>query len=277
MKNSQRYPELSVKKYKKKVFYNNLWDSELIESRGKVLYKDGTVVINPFTKIFNYGENNTTIDKNEECLWVEKINGFMASATYVPQLDKVIVATTGSLDSDFVLLAEKYINEKIKKILASPLLKYYTHLFEICDPWDKHIIPEIPGAYLIGMRKVDSTSPYITSVSMEVILDSHAESLGFFRPQYGLAKFGDILEFNKKATNEGVVVYGKSGTVLKLKTPYYLASKAIARSSDIFKLKKQFIDEEFYPLIERLKTIKDFNSLLEEDKLNLIREYYEYK
>ena len=70
------------------------------------------------------------------------------------------------------------------------------------------------------------------------------------------------------------MVYSPSGTALKLKTPYYLATKALARSKDIFKLKKQFIDEEYYPLISYLQSIEAFNDFSEEQKLHLIRNYF---
>ena len=85
---SQRFPGLFVKKYTKKVFFDNLWheDPELLESRGHVELADGTRVINPFTKIFNHGENNVTIDPKEHCLYIRKVNGFMACATYVPSV-----------------------------------------------------------------------------------------------------------------------------------------------------------------------------------------------
>lgn len=277
LRESPRYPGLFIKKYKRKVFYDNLWNDELKEARGRVFDKDGNVVINPFTKIFNYGENNTTIPPEEECLWVQKINGFMAAATYVPHLDKVIVSTTGSLDSDFVSLAEKYIGERQKLYIENYSRRSwgsYTFLFEICDSSDPHIIEEEEGIYLIGKRKVSDETPYFSSENNEHILDADAISLGCFRPDYGKAKFGDILAINKHQVDEGIVVYSKSGTVLKIKTPYYLATKAIARSKDIFKLKRQFIDEEYYPLIDFLKNIDGFNEFTEEQKLHLIRNYF---
>ena len=152
-KESKRYPGLFVRKYTRKVFYDNLWhqNEELMEARGHVELADGTVVIRPFTKIFNRFENGTDIDRDELCLSVEKINGFMAAATYVPQLGKVVVSTTGSLESDFVGYAEKYITEEVKNyIQLSTQSKPATFLFEICHPDDPHIIQEKFGAYLIG-------------------------------------------------------------------------------------------------------------------------------
>ena len=79
IKRYKKYPSLSVEKKKKKVFYDNLWnkDEGLLECRGRVIDDCGKTVINPFTKIFNYLENGTSIDDEERCLCVDKINGFL--------------------------------------------------------------------------------------------------------------------------------------------------------------------------------------------------------
>lgn len=277
LKESTRYPGLFVKKYKRKVFYDNLWNDDLVESRGRVFDKDGNVVINPFTKIFNYGENGTIIPDDEPVLAVAKINGFMAAATYIPFLDEVVISTTGSLDSDFVILAEKYITERVKNYIKdfSKSFGAHTFLFEICDPNDPHIIIEEPGAYLIGKRVVSSIKPYYSNEFGEYLLDVDSISMRCYRPDYFVGTFNEIKNLLKESHRniEGFVVYSKT-TALKIKTPYYLATKAIARSKDIFKLKRQFIDEEYYPLIDFLKNIDGFNEFTEEQKLHLIRNYY---
>ncbi len=274
LKESTRYPGLFVKKYKRKVFFDNLWDDELIESRGKVLLADGTIVINPFTKIFNYGENGTTIpDFGVPCLWVQKINGFMAAATYVSQIDKVVVSTTGSLDSTFVDMAEEYMTETIREYIKKrPGL---TFLFEVCHPNDPHIIKEEPGLYLTGIRVVHSTKPYFSNPERESFLDWLADSWSINRPAHGeVSDFESIKFANKIIKDEGVIVYAENGTVLKMKTPYYLATKAIARIADISKLNKQKLDEEFYPLVDHVKSIPGFSSLTEQERIQEIVKYY---
>lgn len=273
LKESKRYPGLFVKKYLNKVFYDNLWNNELVESRGKVVLADGTVVVNPFTKIFNYQENGTTIPDNEMCMYVNKVNGFMAAATYVPQVDKVVVSTTGSLDSEFVTLAEEHIHPLMKELIKMYAPKA-TFLFEICDPSDPHIIQEKYGIYLIGVRFL-SDKRYFSDYYKEDYLDSAAEILGCKRPKWDTAMFKDIRDLVKSSKNEGVVVYGKNGTVLKMKSPYYLATKAVARIKDIFKLDKTRVDEEFYPLLEYLKSLENFNSLPEQERIAIVRAYYD--
>jgi len=274
LKESVNYPGLFVKKYKKKVFFDNLWDGELIESRGKVLFSDGTVVVNPFTKIFNYGENGTSIpDTGVKCLWVQKINGFMAAATYVPQVNDVVISTTGSLDSRFVDMAKEFFTDTIYNSIRNK--PRFTFLFEVCHPNDPHIIQEEPGLYLIGMRNISDTEHYFSDIYIERTLDIYATTWGVKRPVYDTVNnFESIKIANKVATDEGVVVYAENGTVLKIKTPYYLITKAIARIKEISKLSKQKVDEEFYPLLDYVKSIPNFSELDEQSRIKEIIKYY---
>ena len=277
-KESKRYPGLFVRKYTRKVFYDNLWhqNEELMEARGHVELADGTVVIRPFTKIFNRFENGTDIDRDELCLSVEKINGFMAAATYVPQLGKVVVSTTGSLESDFVGYAEKYITEEVKNyIQLSTQSRPATFLFEICHPDDPHIIQEKFGAYLIGCRYVDDLSPYTSDTALETALDMVAENMGVMRPSWDVVRFSTVVQDAKESMGEGYVVYSlESDTVLKIKSPYYLTLKAAARRKDIMSLNKQNVDEEFYPLIEHLTLMgESFTMMSEQERLDYMREY----
>lgn len=274
-KESKRYPGLFTVKYHKRVFYDNLWTDELKESRGRVELADGTVVVNPFTKIFNRNENGTDINPQENCVVSLKVNGFMAAVTYVPFVNKVVVSTTGSLDSDFVTMAEEYITDSIKNKIEQNY-RGKTLLFEVCHPKDPHIIPQVPGIYLIGMRDVSSKVPYFSTPAYEMTLDHIAWTLGVGRTVWCATTFLDLLVEVKTAKLEGAVVYGQdSGTVLKIKSPYYLANKAVARVRDIEKLNRQFIDEEFYPLIEYAKNINGFSELPEQDKLQILRDFYD--
>lgn len=274
-KESKRYPGLFTVKYHNRVFYDNLWTDELKESRGRVELADGTVVVNPFTKIFNRNENNTDIAPEENCVVSLKVNGFMAAATYVPFVNKVVVSTTGSLDSDFVTMAEEYITDSVKNKIANRY-RGKTLLFEVCHPNDPHIIPQKEGVYFLGMREVSSKVPYFSTPAYERTLDHIAWDLGVERTLWTETIFLDLLVEVKAAKLEGAVVYGQaSGTVLKIKSPYYLAMKAVARIKDIEKLNRQFIDEEFYPLIEHVRLIEDFKDLPEQDKLKILREFYD--
>lgn len=277
-KESKRYPGLFVKKYTRRVFFDNLWhqNAELTEARGHVELADGTVVIRPFTKIFNRGENNTDIDRDELCVTVQKVNGFMAAATWVEEVCDVVVSTTGSLDSDFVALAEKYINEDVKAYIKSMMyLERGTYMFEICDPADPHIVPEDAGAYLLGFRPHTEQGPYFSSPARESDLDQMAKAMGVKRPSWDVVKFSTVVQDSKDCKHEGFVVYGQtSKTALKIKSPYYLHLKMAARKKEILSLNKERIDEEYYPLVDHLTLMgESFTMMDEQERLEYMRNF----
>ena len=270
-KESERYPGLFVIKYKRNVFWDNLWNDVLVECRGLVVDENWNPVVQPFTKIFNRGENDTDIDRDAEVVAVTKVNGFMAAATYV-EGHGVVISTTGSLDSDFVTMAERWIAPEVKGAISHDG-RDCTFIFEIVDPEDPHIIVEKPGAYLIGARMLPARNDYMSSAAHEQWLDEAAASMGVMRPSWKTARFADIVQEVKTCQHEGFVVYS-SDTVLKIKSPYYLALKAAARKKDIMSLNKQFVDEEFFDLIQYLTDNKNvFNELDEQSKLQFMREY----
>lgn len=280
---SKRYPTLSVLKYDKSVFYKNLWktNDELLECRGHVVDENGKIVIRPFTKIFNFGENGTTIHRDTDVLYINKINGFMASATYVPSVGEVVISTTGSLDSEFVHYAENYLLGDVTAFIKNRWEKSgiaRTYLFEIVHPDDPHIIKERYGAYLIGMRDVEDFTAYFSNIDKEICLDETACIMGVMRPKWGTCKFGDLVKESKTAQHEGFVVYeyGTSTKVaLKIKTPYYLVLKMFARKKVIQLLDKTKVDEEYFGLISHIEENKDiFNSLSEQERLNFMRDYF---
>lgn len=277
-KESKRYPGLFVKKYTRKVFYDDLWNlnAELLEARGHVETADGHVVIRPFTKIFNRFENNTDIDRDELCVSIRKVNGFMAAATWVEDVCDVVVSTTGSLDSDFVTLAEKYINEDVKAYIKSMMyLERGTYIFEICDPADPHIVPEAAGAYLLGFRPHAEEGPYFSTAERESELDRIAKAMGVLRPSWDVVRFSTVVNDAAECKHEGFVVYGQqSKTALKIKSPYYLHLKMAARKKDIMSLDKKRIDEEYYPLIDHLTSMgESFTMMDEQQRLDYMRNF----
>lgn len=261
-KESVRYPGLFVIKYKRNVFYDNLWNDILIECRGLVVDANWNIVIQPFTKIFNRFENGTDIDRDAEVVVARKVNGFMATATYV-EGHGVVVGTTGSLDSDFAVMAEKWIRPDVKSVIDLDG-RDMTFMFEICDPSDPHIVAEQAGAYLLGARVLPATGDYMSNAAHEQWLDEAADSMGVMRPEWKTARFSDVVQEAKTCKHEGFVVYSKD-TALKIKSPYYLVSKLfgrmggekLARGLENQQGLRAIVEEEFYPVIDYLATIKD--------------------
>lgn len=283
---SKRYPNLYVLKYAKRVFYENLWNQHplLVECRGLIVDAEYNVVVKPFTKVFNYQENGTTIDRDEPCMLVRKVNGFMGVATYDPALsDKLIYSTTGSLDSDFVDLIAKHVDQ-YEEIIKFKMGKHKaTFIFEICDKTDPHIIEEQEGAYLIGMYTYPDGEP---RQMIEEFLDVAATTIGCLRyPSFKVDRFSDVVAMSKEWQHEGYMVLGlKSGTTLKIKSPYYLVTKFLARAGEtklmntIFsgerRRAREKVDEEFFPLIDHLMEMADeFKAMGEQERIAVIREF----
>lgn len=269
---SMRHPRLRVVKYKNKVFYKSLWTPELQEMRGLVIDEHWNVVVRPFTKIYNRFENGTDFDLDTSVIAVRKINGFMAALTKHPEYG-TIVSTTGSLDSPFVAMAE----ETLDGLLSfDGFVENVTYLFEIVHPNDPHIIEEKIGAYLIGARSVHSGM-----MLRECDLDLLSNDMdNVMRPEWFIAKFGDVVRDVHICKHEGYVVYDRKGHALKIKSPYYLTKKFFSRvkaeklTVEWLQEKRGNFDEEFYGLIDYLALNRDtFVALDQHQRRKYIEDY----
>jgi hypothetical protein len=268
---SVRHPRLRVVKYKPKVFYKALWTPELCEMRGLVVDEEWNVIVRPFRKIFNRFESGTDFPLDTDVAAARKVNGFMAALTVDDEYG-VIVSTTGSLDSPFVTMAEKY----LLPLKDSGLINGVTYLFEIVDPEDPHIVEEKVGAYLIGARAVCSKITLL-----ECDLDEIAKGMGVLRPEWKRASFGEIVEETKTCKHEGFVCYNvENGHALKIKSPYYLVKKFFARvraeklTADWLQANRHNFDEEFYGLIDYISDNRDqFTTMDQEGRKSFIEHF----
>lgn len=268
-----------VLKYAPKVFYNNLWTPELTECRGTVVDADYNVISRPFTKIYNRGERSMDIPRDVEVYAVEKINGFMGCATWHD--NQVLYSTTGTIDSEFAELATYHLHDKYKLMKDFP---HYSFIFEICDKNDEHIIVEDQGAYLLGARLKAWNSP--NHAIGEAELDMLAKTYGLMRPKWSLGRFSDYVELVKKVDHEGYVCYSPNGEhELKMKSPYYLATKFLGRVNDEKFLRwmkhpeelRKIIDEEFYGIIQYIdcRGVQEFLELNEKIRMMVVRDYFD--
>lgn len=272
---------LSVFKYSRKVFYDSLWNTDplLLEARGIVLDDAGNKVIWPFTKVFNYGENYSGLELKPETPIVapRKVNGFMASVAWYH--DELVVSTTGSLDSDFVVLASKYIDQ----LDINTIQVGFTYLFEICSPEDPHIVAEDEGAWLIGMRNMQ------TGLMMsEAFLDHESLVIGAKRPETFRGTFGELWEMVRTCKHEGWMVIDAQTreTVCKIKSPHYLSKKFLMRMGNkkvdqMFDNKEEFLktlDEEFYSIAGYITSKWDkeaWKLVTETDRRAIIEKFFE--
>ena len=261
-------PNLFVLKYTNKVFFDSLWNEYLEECRGTIVDKDFNIVSYPFTKIYNYGIESRAPKLSDDTVITtyRKINGFMAAVTW--HNDNLLVSTTGSIDSDFV----KYVYDLIDINQYSAVCKEYpnlTFMFECVHENDPHIIPEVTGMYLLGYREKDWESTIAIDQTMYISL---VEKFKCFKVESHTTTMAELLKSVKHVKHEGFVFYTQSGQAAKIKTPYYLIQKALARKKDILSLSRSAVDEEYYPLVSHLNSIKDaFNEFDEQARLKYIR------
>lgn len=288
MRESTTYPGLFVLKYKRNVFYDGLWNEYLEECRGTVVDKDFNIVSYPFTKIYNFGvEKHAPIINDDQLVTAyRKVNGFMVSLSY--HNNDIVVSTTGSLDSEYVQYAKEMMLthatwEHWRKYFALPIVSEFTHLFECVHPNDPHIIPEKQGMYLLGFRRnlwTDKVNHFDDSES--TTLSEVAKKLNCFHAEHCVTSMGEVKMMAKQCKHEGFVIYTPDGRSTKIKSPYYLFSKFVARKSseklsNILENKENYktiVEEEYYPIMEHLLKNKDIILPMDEQqRLEYIRNY----
>ena len=269
-----------VLKYKKTVFFNDLWNDFLEECRGTIVDADFNVVSRPFTKIYNYGieKKAPVIEPTEVVDTWRKINGFMVAVTW--HNNELLVSTTGSTDSDFVSMARELIDvERYSKVCK----EWYntTFMFECVHRDDPHIIQETEGMYLLGYRACTWDSKVDLDQGIMRMLQLEFNTLPVEHTRLEMRALERIA---KLAKHEGFVFYTKDGRSAKIKTPYYLTSKWVARNPRTDKLVdlkndiKKNLDEEYYPLVDAIReNIVQYTALDEQGRLAWVRNFLENK
>ena len=267
-------PGLFVLKYKRNVFYDNLWNDYLEECRGTIVDKDFNVVSRPFQKIYNYGveDRSPKLADDVRVMAFRKINGFMCAVTW--HNDDLLISTTGSTDNDYTNMARSLIDlDRYRKVCRT--WHGTTFMFECCHVDDKHIIEESPGMYLLGYREKSWDSQVDLTPS---ILRSLEQEFGTIPVEAFKVTMGELVEMSKTARHEGFVFYSAEGVSAKIKSPYYLVQKWLARNPRTDKLlTKEFreqIDEEFYPCLDHIReNIESYTNLNEQERLQFIRDF----
>jgi len=278
-------PGIYVLKYKKKVFYNNLWNDYIAECRGTIVNADFDIVSYPFTKIYNYGiEKEAPVFSEIDTIVTafRKVNGFMVSLTW--HAGEVLVSTTGSTSGDFVDMAREMMLKHMcwadwQMALMADDCRDMTFMFECVHPNDPHIVPEQPGMYILGYRE----KTWGSRVGHEpAVLEQLAEMFHCFETECYHLTVSALKNLVKTVKHEGFVFYDEEGVGAKIKSPYYLTSKWVARNPRTDKLVdmkndiKQNLDEEYYPLVDAIReNIVEYTALDEQARLAWVRNYME--
>lgn len=278
MRESKTYPGLYVLKYSRTVFFNDLWNEYLEECRGTIVDADFNVISRPFTKIYNFRvePKSPVIDDSTMVTAYRKVNGFMVAMTWHNK--DVLVSTTGSTDSDYVHMAKEMMLKHMswadwQMSFANNELEGITVMFEACHKNDPHIIPEKEGLHILGYCENSWGSKVGHNPD---VLDALAEMFNCHKAQGFTTTVGELVKLTKTVQHEGFVAYTNDGQAFKIKSPYYLIQKALARKKDIMTLNKELVDEEYYPLVAHLNGMyEQFNNMEEQDRLAYMRHFLE--
>lgn len=277
-------PGIYVLKYKKKVFYDNLWNEYIAECRGSIVDADFNLVSYPFTKIYNYGieKEAPVLSDDTEIIAYRKVNGFMVACTW--HAGDVLVSTTGSTDSDYVAMAKEMMLTHMdwtdwQLAFNTSDMDNLTVMFECVHPNDPHIIPEKPGMYVLGIRDNSWRSRIGHSSGT---LELMGKVFNCYVPEVYRVNLGELKAMVRECKHEGFVFYTQDGVSAKIKSPYYLTSKWVARNPrtdklvDLNKDIKHNIDEEYYGLIDAIRlNIEAYTAMNEQERLEWVRKYLE--
>ena len=279
--------DIFVLKYKKKVFYDNLWNDYIAECRGTIVDKDFNIVTYPFTKIYNYGieKEAPVLADDTKVTAYRKVNGFMVAMTW--HNGDILVSTTGSTANDYVDMAKEMMLKHMpwadwQMALMADDCQGMTFMFECVHPNDPHIVPEDAGMYFLGWRE-NSWDSCVKGYGFEV---AHTwslfagDTLNCFAPEAFETTVGDLVKLSKTVKHEGFVFYTEDNTSAKIKSPYYLTSKWVARNPrtdklvDLNKDIKHNLDEEYYPLVDAIRAnIVEYTAMDEQARLAWVRNF----
>jgi hypothetical protein len=273
-----------VLKYKKKVFYDNLWNEFIAECRGTIVDEDFNVVSYPFTKIYNYGieKEAPVLADDTKVTAFRKVNGFMVACTWYN--GDILVSTTGSTDSPYVAMAKEMMLTHAswadwQLAFNRADMDGMTFMFECVHPADPHIIPEKAGMYLLGYRE----NVFGSKVGHDpFVLQDLSRSLNCYFAESTTTNMVRLKQMAKECKHEGYVFYTDEGVSAKIKSPYYLTSKWVARNPrtdklvDLNKDIKHNIDEEYYPLVDAIRAnIVEYTAMDEQARLAWVRNFME--
>jgi hypothetical protein len=157
-----------------------------------------------------------------------------------------------------------------------------TLMFECCHPSDPHIVPEDAGLYFLGVR-ANTWDSKVKMYGKGVAEWARDYAMSHFKCGYAESMqvtMGVLKDLSAKVRHEGFVFYTEDGLSAKIKSPYYLTAKWVARNPRTDKLLtkefKELIDEEYYPLLDHIRAnIVEYTALDEQARLAWVRNYLE--
>jgi hypothetical protein len=222
------------------------------------------------------------LSDDTEVLAFRKVNGFMVAMTWYN--GDILVSTTGSTANDYVEYAKEMMLTHMSWVdwqlaFNRADMDNLTVMFECVHPNDPHIVPEKAGMYVLGYRDNAWNSKVGHNRS---ILEGMAVGFNCFVPEHYKVTLGKLKTMTKECKHEGFVFYTEDGVSAKIKSPYYLTSKWVARNPrtdklvDMNKDIKQNLDEEYYGLVDAIRAnIVEYTAMDEQTRLAWVRNFVE--
>ena len=119
----------------------------------------------------------------------------------------------------------------------------------------------------------------------EARLDEVALVIGAMRPNWRrYDTYAELKAEVSKVKHEGFVIWDDAGNEIKIKSPYYLATKFLGRKTekrlneilDDPREAKKILDEEFYVVLDYVAENKDkFIAMTEQERYEFLREFFD--
>lgn len=278
--------DIWILNYTPQVQAEKLWDIYTMSCRGLVVDSNGNILARPFKKFKNYEEyQSNEIDFNQEFEVYEKMDGSLIILFYYGLVDKWIVASRGSFDSDYSKMAENILNNENLKYLDNT----QTYLFELITPENRIVVDYGDKRDLILLGVVN------TALGSEMLHNEIYEKyneLFLIVPKINVNDFEDLLKIveSDDSNREGFVVRFENGFRVKLKFQEYVRIHAIVTNVSnlsVWKYLKEGRDfnelldrvpDEFYNWLK--KTIDEIQGEFDEIKTTAVKQFvdvYFYK
>jgi RNA ligase len=196
--------DLVIFNYTPKAQYERHWTPETRKCRGLIAYGIGCgeeIVAQPFSKFFNYGEEDTDFDLDERVTVTDKADGSLGILYRGPD-GQLAIATRGSFTSDQAIHATNLLRTKYPDFDPPQI-----HLFEIIYPENRIVLDYGDMDDLILLAPLDSkhwTGPRVETFPYETLREA--------------------LEAPPRPNAEGFVIhFDNGGARVKIKQEDYLA------------------------------------------------------
>lgn len=239
--------------------YTDWLEPGALECRGTMFLveRDGTyvdLVCRTPKKFFNLNENPFTmgLDLTDPAMVMLKEDGSLMS-TYLHTCGKLRLKSKGSTGSDQANDAMKFLGQPDQAALLADLKflasRDMTVNLEWCAPWNR-IVVGYNKPSLVGISVIDNQTgtqyfrEFVEDLGLAGLADAWVDDYEYQ---------GDLAEWVKNVTDhEGVVAMTKSGTMVKIKSDWYLA---LHRSKDSVNNPKALIEVILNEGSDDLKTM----------------------